>query len=210
MNEAVFTEGIVLIEVITGKNFSEAQLDAYKTLLNDIPDELFVYGINTMLRERVFSNLPMPAEIRKYCLQTREEDLNIRISQAKNKLERAIDSIGTYKTVAFDDPIIHLIIRDLGGWVKLGKMNRDDYEKMLIFEFPKLYKGYATRKNADIPIILEGLAEDKTINYIGDKEKAKKWILSYTEKMGSLENKKTSNRIDVNSMILEMREEKTA
>ncbi len=212
MTDVKFTEGIILIEIITGKAFSEPQLNAYKTLLNDIPDELFVPGINSMLRERVFSNLPMPAEIRKFCLGTREDDLNIRVSQAKNKLAGALESVGTYNTVVFDDPIIHLIVRDLGGWTKLGKMNREDYEKFLTFEFPKLYKGYATRKNTDIPVMLKGIAEDKKITYIGNKEKAEKWILSYTEKVTSIENKNINQKImeiDVNSMILEMRE-KTA
>ena len=212
MTDIKFTEGIVLIETITGKAFSEPQLNAYRTLLNDIPDELFVQGINAMLRERVFSNLPMPAEIRKFCLGTREDDLNIRISQAKNKLVGALESVGTYTTVVFDDPIIHLIVRDLGGWIKLGKMDREDYEKFLTFEFPKLYKGYAIRKNTDIPVMLKGISEDKTVKYIGNKEKAEKWVLSYTEKMESIENKNPNQKImeiDVNNMILEMRE-KTA
>ena len=94
----------------------------------------------------------------------------------------------------------------------LEKWTENDYEKFLTFEFPKLYKGYATRKNTDIPIMLKGISEDKTINYIGNKEKAQKWVLSYTEKMESLENKNTPNLmgINVNKMILEMRDEKIA
>lgn len=219
MDLRIFMEGVALIETIhqatkgmSAVAFTEPQLKLYKMLLDDIPDELFIQGINTMLRERPYTSLPSPAEIRKFCLGTREDDLNIRISQAKNKLEIGLSSIGTYNTVVFDDPIIHLVVRDLGGWIKLGKMDRDDFEKFMTFEFPKLYKGYATRKNTDIPVMLTGISEDKTINYIGNKEKAKKWILSYAEKMESLENKTIPNcmGINVNKMILEMREEKTA
>lgn len=219
MDLRIFMEGVALIETIhqatKGMNaaaFTEAQLKLYKMLLDDIPDELFIQGINIMLRERPYTSLPSPAEIRKFCLGTREEDLNIRIAQAKNKLTGALDSVGTYNTVVFDDPIIHLVVRDLGGWIKLGKMDRDDYEKFMTFEFPKLYKGYATRKNTDIPVMLPGISEDKTVNYIGDKEKAQKWILSYSEKMNSLENKTIQKlmNINVNSMILEMRDEKIA
>lgn len=219
MDLRIFMEGVALIETIhqatkgmSAVAFTEPQLKLYKMLLDDIPDELFIQGINTMLRERPYTSLPSPAEIRKFCLGTREDDLNIRISQAKNKLEIGLSSIGTYNTVVFDDPIIHLVVRDLGGWIKLGKMDRDDFEKFMTFEFPKLYKGYATRKNTDIPVMLTGISEDKTINYIGNKEKAKKWVLSYAEKMESLENKTIPNcmGINVNKMILEMREEKTA
>ena len=36
MTDIKFTEGIVLIETITGKAFSEPQLNAYRTLLNDM------------------------------------------------------------------------------------------------------------------------------------------------------------------------------
>ena len=106
MREEIFWEGIGMIEIVTNKQFTDNQAKAYKLLLDDIPEDKFVNGINVMLRERVFSNLPMPADIRKYCLETREEDLEIRIFQARNKILKAISSVGTYTTVAFDDPII--------------------------------------------------------------------------------------------------------
>lgn len=146
MREEIFWEGIGMIEIVTNKQFTDNQAKAYKLLLDDIPEDKFVNGINIMLRERVFSNLPMPADIRKYCLETREEDLEIRIFQARNKILKAISSVGTYTTVAFDDPIIHLIIRDFGGWIKLGMKDMEELENLLKWEFPKLYKAYAGRK----------------------------------------------------------------
>ena len=189
MTEEVFLEGIQIIEIVTGKKLSKDQLKIYGGLLGDIPDENFVIGINTMLRERVYSNLPMPADIRKYCLETREEDLDIRVAAARNKIKKAMDSVGTYVTVAFDDPIIHLVIRDFGGWIKLGMTDMEEFENLLKWDLPRLYKAYATRKNADIPLMLEGKADDKTVKYIGNEEKAKRWILSYQQKVERLENK---------------------
>jgi len=189
VTEEVFLEGIQIIEIVTGKKLSKDQLKIYGGLLGDIPDENFVIGINTMLRERVYSNLPMPADIRKYCLETREEDLDIRVAAARNKIKKAMDSVGTYVTVAFDDPIIHLVIRDFGGWIKLGMTDMEEFENLLKWDLPRLYKAYATRKNADIPLMLEGKADDKTVKYIGNEEKAKRWILSYQQKVERLENK---------------------
>lgn len=189
MTEEVFLEGIQIIEIVTGKKLSKDQLKIYGGLLGDVPDENFVIGINTMLRERVYSNLPMPADIRKYCLETREEDLDIRVATARNKIKKAMNSIGTYVTVAFDDPIIHLVIRDFGGWIKLGMTDMEEFENLLKWDLPRLYKAYATRKNADIPLMLEGKADDKTVKYIGNEEKAKRWILSYQQKFERLENK---------------------
>lgn len=189
MREDIFWEGIKTIEAVLGKEFTDDQSRIYSMLLNDIPEENFINGINTMLRERVYSNLPMPADIRKYCLETREEDLDIRVAAARNKIKKAMNSVGTYVTVAFDDPIIHLVIRDFGGWIKLGMTDMEEFENLLKWDLPRLYKAYATRKNADIPLMLEGKADDKTVKYIGNEEKARRWILSYQQKVGRLENK---------------------
>ena len=177
------TKGTSAIEL------TREQLNAYKTLLDDIPDDKFVEGIKTMLKERPYANIPSPGDIRKYCLETREEDLDIRVAAARNKIKKAMDSVGTYVTVAFDDPIIHLVIRDFGGWIKLGMTDMEEFENLLKWDLPRLYKAYATRKNADIPLMLEGKADDKTVKYIGNEEKAKRWILSYQQKVERLENK---------------------
>lgn len=175
------TKGVAAVE------FTPEQLNIYKVLLDDIPDEKFVAGIKTMLRERPYANIPSPGDIRKYCLETREEDLDIRVAIARNKIKKAINSVGTYTTVIFDDPIIHLVIRDFGGWIKFGMTSMEEFENLLKWDFPKLYKAYATRKNADIPLMLEGKADKKVIKYIGNEEKAKRWILSYQQKVEGLE-----------------------
>lgn len=187
MLDSTFLQGIGLIEIITGKSLSENQAKAYRILLDDIQDQDFVSGINSMLRERVYSNFPMPAEIREYCLGTRNGDLDLRVAKATSLIKRAIGSAGMYTTVAFDDPIIHLVIRDFGGWTKLCEKNLDEFENLLKWDLPKLYKAYATRKNTDIPTMLEGKGADKTVVYIGDKIKAQKWILAYNNKQ--LENR---------------------
>lgn len=177
------TKGISAIEL------TPEQLNVYKALLDDIPDDKFIQGIRTMLKERPYANIPSPGDIRKYCLETREEDLDIRVAAARNKIKKAMNSVGTYATVAFDDPTIHLVIRDFGGWIKLGMTDMEEFENLLKWDLPRLYKAYATRKNADIPLMLEGKADDKTVKYIGNEEKAKRWILSYQQKIERLENK---------------------
>lgn len=177
------TKGISAIEL------TPEQLNVYKALLDDIPDDKFIQGIRTMLKERPYANIPSPGDIRKYCLETREEDLDIRVAAARNKIKKAMNSVGTYVTVAFDDPIIHLVIRDFGGWIKLGMTDMEEFENLLKWDLPRLYKAYATRKNADIPLMLEGKADDKTVKYIGNEEKAKRWIMSYQQKIERLENK---------------------
>lgn len=212
MLDSTFLQGVELIQIITGKELSEKQVQAYRILLDDIQDQDFVLGINNMLRERVYSNFPMPAEIREYCLGTRKEDLDLRVAKAVTKIKKAIGSAGMYTTVAFDDPIIHLVIRDFGGWTKLCEKNLDEFENLLKWDLPKLYKAYASRKNAEIPTMLEGKGADKTITYIGDKAKAQKWILAYNNKQLGYDNKGVESRVEfemvknVNHLLLETEE----
>lgn len=183
MREEIFLEGIGIIEIIVGKSYSNEQIDLYRMLLNDIPEENFITGINVMLRQRAYSTLPLPADIIKYCLEVREEDLEIRCAEAKIKLKKAIGSVGTYKSVVFDDPVIHLVVQSFGGWIKLGALDFDEYEKLLKWDFPKLYKAYAVRKNKEIPLVLSGRNKGEEVLYIGDSEKAKRWVLKYQERI---------------------------
>ena len=182
MSDDIFLEGIGAIELVVGKSYSDGQLEMYRILLSDVPEESFVDGINIMLRERVYSNLPLPADIRKYCLETREEDLEIRCAEARVKLKKALNSVGTYNSVVFDDPVIHMVIQSFGGWIKLGMLDYDEYEKLLKWDFPKLYKAYAVRKNKEISLVLPGRNKSDEVLYIGDSSRAKRWLLKYRER----------------------------
>ncbi len=186
MTDIKFTEGIVLIETVTGKGFSEPQLQIYKSLLSDIPDSLFISGINKMLRERVFSNLPMPAEIREFCLGSIEDNIEFRIVNAVANIRKAVTKCGGYRTIAFDDPIIHRIIRDYGAWYDFCTITTEELENFLKFEVPKAYRIYAKNKVSNIPLFLTGRFKDEKITYIGDEEQAKKWQIAYCEKTGEV------------------------
>lgn len=190
MQEITFSQGIYFIETVTGKKFTEDQINIYKKLLSDIPDDNFTTGINNMLRERVFSNLPMPAEIRQYCLGLKEDELQVKINLARTHIQKALSEVGTYNDVVFDDPVIHLCINAIGGWISLGTKPLKEFEDWLKWELPKLYKGFSGRKNHNIPLVLEGKAgkDFKTLAYIGNKEKALKWTNAYTRHIEKKEN----------------------
>ena len=139
MEEKVFRQGIYLIETITGKAFGKNQVEIYRTLLEDIPESKFITGINNMLRERVFSNLPMPAEIREYSLGLKEDEMMVRINRAKLLLNKGISKAGIYNDVVFEDPVIHLCIDSIGGWINFCKKSSKEVEDWLKWDFPKLY-----------------------------------------------------------------------
>ena len=185
MDSRVFLEGMTIIETLLGLKLLPEQGDIYMALLSDLNENEFILGINSMLRERVFTNFPSPAEIRKYCLGTRDEDLEIRCAEARIKLKKAVNSVGTYNSVVFDDPVIHLVVQSFGGWIKLGTLEFDEYEKLLKWEFPKLYKAYAVRKNKEIPLVLPGRNGSEEVLYIGDRARAERWVLKYVGALGA-------------------------
>lgn len=183
MEEKVFRQGIYLIETITGKAFGKNQVEIYRTLLEDIPENKFITGINNMLRERVFSNLPMPAEIREYSLGLKEDEMMVRINRAKLLLNKGISKAGIYNDVVFEDPVIHLCIDSIGGWINFCKKSSKEVEDWLKWDFPKLYRSFSTRKQTTLSLVLEGKGDKdlKEVCYIGDKEKYLKWSSIYME-----------------------------
>ncbi len=99
-----------------------------------------------------------------------------------SKVERAVSGAGAYQSVAFDDPIIHRVVEDMGGWPLLcGTTARDWPFKQN--EFTARYRGYKMRGQVPAyPPRLIGIVEgdnasrgfrgrDETF-YIGDPTKA--------------------------------------
>ncbi|MBR8748713.1 hypothetical protein IX317_000372 [Fusobacterium sp. DD29] len=196
MEKLLFMQGMKLIETVHRATKGEKasfltpeQTELYKALLDDIPGDQFITGINMLLRERVYSNIPSPGEIREFCLGMKDNELSIKILTAKKKIKDAIGLVGVYNSVAFDDPVIHLVIRDIGGWITLCKMDYEELESFLKWDLPKLYKAYSSRKNTNIPVEFNGIGIEKRVRYIGDRQQAEKWILAYKKANNLIENK---------------------
>lgn len=79
---------------------------------------------------------------------------------AWSKVERAVRSVGQYVSVIFDDPLIHRVIEDMGGWVKLSCCPSEDDFIFVGKEFQNRYRGFAMRsERPDYPAGLIGLAQ---------------------------------------------------
>lgn len=63
---------------------------------------------------------------------------------AWTKLEEAIKHVGTYADIVFDDPIIHAVIRDMGGWVSFGEVILDKWP-FVGNDFRARYAAYRSR-----------------------------------------------------------------
>lgn len=61
------------------------------------------------------------------------------------KVDRAVrSSPGVYHSVAFDDPIIHRVLADMGGWVIMGSKSEDEWP-FVAKEFENRYRGFRSR-----------------------------------------------------------------
>lgn len=63
---------------------------------------------------------------------------------AWTKVDGAVRRIGTYVDVVFDDPLIHRIIADMGGWIWFGSRHEKDWP-FIEKEFQTRYRGLAMR-----------------------------------------------------------------
>lgn len=95
---------------------------------------------------------PKPADLLRY-LETSHSSHALR---AWGEVHRAIRTVGCYESVVFDDPIIHAVIADMGGWLRLCRMTESETpwrEK----EFERRYTDYAANPPSSYPGQLLGL-----------------------------------------------------
>lgn len=122
--------------------------------------------------------------------------------QAWSKVEKAIRLVGPYRSVVFDDPIIHAVLQEMGGWIKICHSS----EKQLLFVakefqtrcasfrykaptlFPNHFAGIIEHKNAHQGIYNEHLM------FIGNKEKAQA-VLNYKDDGVHLNQRKSVKEI---------------
>lgn len=99
--------------------------------------------------------MPKPADIVKM-LQGSTQDTAM---LAWAKVDKAVRQVGTYRSVAFDDPIIHRVLHDMGGWIKLGSKPESEWP-FIAREFENRYRGYRLRsERPEYPPVLVGMAE---------------------------------------------------
>lgn len=108
--------------------------------------------------------MPFPADIVKM-LDGSTQDAGL---VAWAKVDRAVRSCGTYNSVVFDDPLIHRVIVEMGGWVLVGGKDEKEWP-FLRNEFVNRYRGYRMRSETPeyLPVLI-GIAEAQN-NRTGQK-----------------------------------------
>lgn len=81
--------------------------------------------------------MPKIADVTKV-LQGRTED---QAQLAWSKVDGAVRQIGIWADVAFDDPIVHRVLADMGGWVRICSSD-DEKWPFVAKEFITRYRGF--------------------------------------------------------------------
>jgi hypothetical protein len=164
---------------------TKEKMEVYFRALSDLSiEQIDVAVINLLNSRTITTTFPVPAEIRAAIGVDAKSFALI----ALNKAERAVELHGSYCAVVFDDPVIHMVIRTMGGWAKFccPAVYGDEQDwQWKQKEFISLYETFSKNPRADCPRILVGLGDTSYTRdgeliliapeYIGDKLKAMAW-----------------------------------
>lgn len=151
----VFEKGMAMMCVIANREPNDILLSTYYALLKDLDDEQFQRSVSNVLKDRKYTTLPLPADIRESALGKLDDEAVLALA----KLERATSTWGAYRSIIFDDPIIHAIVQSFGGWPAVCRMEVDEW-KFRRIEFLKVYKAFAPNLNRlQLPMKLGGVGE---------------------------------------------------
>jgi len=87
---------------------------------------------------------PKPADVVKMLSGSTQDAAFV----AWSKVDRGVRQVGTGRSVVFDDPVIHRVISDMGGWSEMGRKTEDEWP-FIRNEFVNRYRGY--RMRSEIP-----------------------------------------------------------
>lgn len=128
---------------------------------------------------------PKPADI----VRLIEGSTQDRALEAWAKVDKAMKRVGAFDSVVFDDAVIHLAITDMGGWIKICKV--EDKEKPFTAkEFENRYRAHLSKGVTEYPKKLIGTAEasNSEAGYkidppilIGNQEKAEQLFIDGNE-----------------------------
>jgi hypothetical protein len=97
---------------------------------------------------------PKPADIVRALAGTQTD----RALVAWGKFHDGMQRVGAYASVVFDDPVIHAVVEDLGGWPKLCRGTLDELPHVQR-RFCESYRAYSRRTDVAFPARLRGASE---------------------------------------------------
>lgn len=177
LDHTIFKQGMELMCTVFKREPDKMLLSAYYAILKSMDDSQFQGAVSFVLRDRKYTSLPLPADIIEAATGKLDDEALIALA----KLERAMATWGAYRSIAFDDPVIHAFVAANGGWPFLCRMELDQW-KFKRIDFLKSYKAFAPNLNRlTVPLTLIGADEQASpslpvrMAYVGDMEAIETW-----------------------------------
>ena len=142
-----FVKIINVVGEVYGKEVSEMLLKVYWKALKRFPLADVQRAFNRHVQNPTNGQFwPKPADL----IRLLDGDPESRAMIAWRKVLDAIEGVGSYQTVVFDDPVIHMALENLGGWLEVCKVT-DDELPFLAKRFEVAYRGFAARPALKYP-----------------------------------------------------------
>ena len=175
-----FFEMLAAVATMKRGELTETIGEIWWQALKGFSFELVRKGFNAHIVDpKAGSYMPMPADIIRHINGTHED----RSLLAWGKVFEAVQRIGPYPTVVFDDPAIHATIVDMGGWQQLCAIRTEELP-FVAKRFADTYAAYTRKAGFDYPRMLPGITDTVnkaagagdavTLRLIGDPEKARR------------------------------------
>jgi hypothetical protein len=98
---------------------------------------------------------PKPADLIRMMGGTTQDSALV----AWSKVDRALRVVGPYRSVVFDDPLIHRVLAEMGGWTALGTKTEQEWP-FVAKEFENRYRGYRMRnERPDYAPVMIGMSD---------------------------------------------------
>ena len=150
---AAFTDLLTMVSALYRTPLSRKSLELYWDILRRFEWQEVKMAFQIHLTDPDSGQyFPKPADVVRH-LRGNSETQALR---AWSKIEEAIRSVGCYASVVFDDSIIHVVIDDMGGWIRLCQTLLKDLP-FRANEFKKHYAGYINHPPRNYPKQLLGL-----------------------------------------------------
>jgi hypothetical protein len=173
-----FHEVLAGVHDFYGKDLTPFALQVWELACSQFDVEQVTKALSAHLMDAERGQfMPKPADIVKQLQGTNSD----RALLAWGKVFDAMQSVGSYKSVVFDDGLIHAVIEDLGGWPKICRYSNEELQ-FLQKRFCDSYRAYAGRKDVTYPAQLTGEHDQQNAKFghvsmngpmlIGDKQKA--------------------------------------
>lgn len=147
-----FAQAITVLGEIYGKEVSQTLIGVYYNALENWPIEEVSRAIQAHTRDTENGQFfPKPADLIRHLEGSQEG----RALEAWSKTVKAIGRVGRYCSVVFDDPVIHKVIDEMGGWSKMCITNVEEMP-FKAAEFTKRYRAAVRFGYSEHPRILIG------------------------------------------------------